>query len=85
MSEVYAILAPKDSTVADVSRMAIEIYLDEDHPPEHLKVESLGVDPSGMGVWSVEVVEPPEAAQEAHTGDDRGSPGDSIPLTEGES
>lgn len=79
--ELYTILAEPDATVKDVTRMAVEIYLNEDHPPAHIKVESLGIDPAGKGVWSVEVPDPSEDAQEALTGDEPTNP-DSDAISE---
>ena len=79
----YTILAPADATIADVSRLAVETYFNEESPPDHIKVEPIGVDPSGNSVWGVEVSDGPASAQEAHTEPDSGSPGDSItPSTE---
>lgn len=74
---VYMIEAPPDSTLQDVARITVEAYLNEEHPPENIVVEAVGVSPNGQGVWSVTVPDPPESAQEARTGDPGGDEGDS--------
>lgn len=72
---VYTIIAPPDATLSDVQRMAVEIYLSEENPPENIMAESVGADPQGNSVWAVTIGDSPESAQEASGGDEPMHPG----------
>lgn len=80
---LYSIIAPPDATLADVKRMTVEIYLNEEHPPEHIVAEAVGVDPQGNSVWAVEVTDGPESPQEASGGDAPMHPGSDTIYGEG--
>lgn len=71
---LYSIIAPPEATIQDVHRMTVEVYLNEENPPELVLAEPLGRDPTGNSVWSVTVREGPESAQEATGGDDNTPP-----------
>lgn len=73
---MYSIVAPPEATIADVHRMTVETYLNEENPPDSVVAEPLGVDPQGNGIWAIIVTEGPEKPQEASGGDSNLHPGD---------
>jgi hypothetical protein len=68
---LYSIIAPPEASVADVQKMTVEIYLNEENPPQNVLAEPLGRDPQGNSTWAVTVTEGAETPQEA-SGDDEG-------------
>lgn len=72
---LYSIIAPPEASVADVQQLTVEVFLNEEHPPDHVVATPLGRDPKGNSVWAVTVTEGAEKPQEAPGGDEGMHPG----------
>lgn len=80
---LYSIIAPIDATIKDVHKMTVDIYLNEENPPDSVIAEPLGRDPHGNSVWAVTVTEGPEKPQEAPGGDESMHPGEDTIYEDG--
>lgn len=74
---LYSMLAPPEASIEDVKKMVVDVYLNEENPPQNVIAEHLGRDSYGNFVWGVTVTEGPEKPQEAPGGDEGMHPGES--------
>lgn len=75
---LYSVIAPPEATIQDVHRMTVEIYLNEENPPDLVEAEPLGRDPSGNSVWAVTVREGPDKSTEGVLGGGDTPPGSDL-------